>query len=534
LIVTNSQYRVLGLIKGEFVSDFTCVPTHLSDINKINLIGRSTLKNAVSINEIEYDTKVCYQKFDFLENVEVFPLENQLFPLDKAKRFILKNVILTCPKIDDSFHDSNLLKGRLKGLLQGTIVEVINLEQNNEIKTKNEESVIENTVSPNEETVIESTVSPNEETVIERTISTNVSKSSKNIGCGDNYLNSISSGNLFSGNGCASGSSGCQGGGCFNGCLPIFNCSIFEIFVKIIMAALAILCLLALLNTCIDSNKKTNSDDSRNSDDIFPLDTLRVYEIDSVERIIVDTVYTIDTMNFFDTLYISSKALPLPNVLFKTNSAVIRYSSLEGISVLGDSLKANERINLIIAGHTDDDGSSGHNDTLAFCRAKAVKDYLIDSCEISYQRIKIESYGERCPIEDNLSIEGRTTNRRVEFRYFGTTSTCSVPEIVLNENACELDDFKVSFELRNNVSFEKNDNTNFGLNLSLPFFTLKENFSFGNIRISNSNDTRVLYRVFKGDQFQLLKSVGLYSKVSFKGVEGYILTSKIKSLLTHE
>ena len=92
----------------------------------------------------------------------------------------------------------------------------------------------------------------------------------------------------------------------------------------------------------------------------------------------------------------------------------------------------------------------------------------------------------------------------------------------------------VSFELRNNVSFEKNDNTNFGLNLSLPFFTLKENFSFGNIRISNSNDTRVLYRVFKGDQFQLLKSVGLYSKVSFKGVEGYILTSKIKSLLTHE
>ena len=48
-------------------------------------------------------------------------------------------------------------------------------------------------------------------------------------------------------------------------------------------------------------------------------------------------------------------------------------------------------------------------------RAEAVRDYLI-SIGVNPDRLKTEGYGEERPLTDNDTIEGRLTNRRVQFR----------------------------------------------------------------------------------------------------------------------
>ena len=48
-------------------------------------------------------------------------------------------------------------------------------------------------------------------------------------------------------------------------------------------------------------------------------------------------------------------------------------------------------------------------------RAEAVRDYLI-SIGVNQDRLKTEGYGEDRPLTDNDTIEGRLTNRRVQFR----------------------------------------------------------------------------------------------------------------------
>ena len=71
--------------------------------------------------------------------------------------------------------------------------------------------------------------------------------------------------------------------------------------------------------------------------------------------------------------------------------------------------------NLIIEGHTSSDGEEDDNLELSKRRADAVRDYLI-SVGVNPDRLKTEGYGEERPLSDNDTMEGRLTNRRVQFR----------------------------------------------------------------------------------------------------------------------
>jgi outer membrane protein OmpA-like peptidoglycan-associated protein len=66
-----------------------------------------------------------------------------------------------------------------------------------------------------------------------------------------------------------------------------------------------------------------------------------------------------------------------------------------------------------VAGFTDDTGSPNQNAQLAKERAKAVADHLVQS-GIDPARIEVLSYGEKDPIANNDTAEGRAINRRVE------------------------------------------------------------------------------------------------------------------------
>lgn len=71
----------------------------------------------------------------------------------------------------------------------------------------------------------------------------------------------------------------------------------------------------------------------------------------------------------------------------------------------------NTQAKLNITGHTDAIGSLEYNHALGLRRAQSMQKY-IESKGIPKSRIKIESKGEKEPVADNRSDEGRANNRR--------------------------------------------------------------------------------------------------------------------------
>lgn len=68
---------------------------------------------------------------------------------------------------------------------------------------------------------------------------------------------------------------------------------------------------------------------------------------------------------------------------------------------------------IVSAGHTDSRGSEAYNQALSERRADSVAKYLI-SREVLEARIDSVGFGEKAPIADNATDEGRSLNRRVE------------------------------------------------------------------------------------------------------------------------
>ena len=94
----------------------------------------------------------------------------------------------------------------------------------------------------------------------------------------------------------------------------------------------------------------------------------------------------------------------------------------EGKAKLDDLVGKVKDINLeviIAVGHTDSVGSDAYNQKLSVARAESVKAYLV-SKGIEKNRVYTEGKGEKQPVADNKTAEGRAKNRRVEIEVVGT------------------------------------------------------------------------------------------------------------------
>jgi len=94
----------------------------------------------------------------------------------------------------------------------------------------------------------------------------------------------------------------------------------------------------------------------------------------------------------------------------------------EGKAKLDDLISKVKGINLeviIAVGHTDSIGTDAYNQKLSVRRAEAVKAYLV-SKGIEKNRVYTEGKGEKQPVADNKTAEGRAKNRRVEIEVVGT------------------------------------------------------------------------------------------------------------------
>ena len=123
-----------------------------------------------------------------------------------------------------------------------------------------------------------------------------------------------------------------------------------------------------------------------------------------------------------------AKAAPAPaatkvtyaaDAFFDFNKSVVKPA---GKAKLDDLVAKVKGINLeviIAVGHTDSIGSDAYNQKLSVRRAEAVKAYLV-SKGIEKNRIYTEGKGEKQPVADNKTKEGRAKNRRVEIEVVGT------------------------------------------------------------------------------------------------------------------
>ena len=111
----------------------------------------------------------------------------------------------------------------------------------------------------------------------------------------------------------------------------------------------------------------------------------------------------------------AGSSFKIDNIYFATNSYEINQVSGQVINEFINYLRVNKSIVIEINGYTDNVGSSADNQILSENRAKSVYEYIISN-GIQKNRISYNGFGEEFPVDNNDSEEGRSKNRRTEFK----------------------------------------------------------------------------------------------------------------------
>lgn len=104
----------------------------------------------------------------------------------------------------------------------------------------------------------------------------------------------------------------------------------------------------------------------------------------------------------------------LKSVLFKQSSTDLLSESSDELNMVASFMKTNPRVQIELAGHTDNRGVQKDNIKLSQARVQKVKDYLVGK-GIAAKRVSGKGYGGAKPIASNDTEESRKLNRRVEF-----------------------------------------------------------------------------------------------------------------------
>lgn len=137
------------------------------------------------------------------------------------------------------------------------------------------------------------------------------------------------------------------------------------------------------------------------------------FEFDEI--IFIEKNKNINQVNIDLQFDLYSKIFEIKNLNFESGKFNIQkqyFKDLENLVIL---LREQINIKIEIAGHTDSIGDNKTNIILSNNRAKSIKSYLVKN-GILESRIKCVGYGEKQPITNNSTKEGREKNRRIEIR----------------------------------------------------------------------------------------------------------------------
>ena len=116
---------------------------------------------------------------------------------------------------------------------------------------------------------------------------------------------------------------------------------------------------------------------------------------------------------------VASKVTFAADAFFDFDKSVLKPEGKAKLDDLTTKIKDIDREVVIAVGHTDSVGSDAYNQKLSMRRSEAVKAYLV-SKGIEKNRVYTEGKGEKQPVADNKTKEGRAKNRRVEIEVVGT------------------------------------------------------------------------------------------------------------------
>ena len=118
----------------------------------------------------------------------------------------------------------------------------------------------------------------------------------------------------------------------------------------------------------------------------------------------------------------SHKVTYAADAFFDFDKAVLKPAGKAKLDDLASKVKGINLEVIIAVGHTDSIGSDAYNQKLSVRRSEAVKAYLV-SKGIEKNRVYTEGKGEKQPVADNKTAEGRAKNRRVEIEVVGTRAS---------------------------------------------------------------------------------------------------------------
>jgi OOP family OmpA-OmpF porin len=116
---------------------------------------------------------------------------------------------------------------------------------------------------------------------------------------------------------------------------------------------------------------------------------------------------------------VANKVTYAADAFFDFDKAVLKPEGKAKLDDLASKIKGINLEVIIAVGHTDSVGSDAYNQKLSVRRSEAVKAYLV-SKGIEKNRVYTEGKGEKQPVADNKTKEGRAKNRRVEIEVVGT------------------------------------------------------------------------------------------------------------------
>lgn len=138
---------------------------------------------------------------------------------------------------------------------------------------------------------------------------------------------------------------------------------------------------------------------------------LFVVESESLEEDLIKVDTDADGM---DKALADLGRIALYGIFFDSGKSDVKPESNSTIGEIVKLLNNNEMLNLIIVGHTDNQGEMEYNMNLSKNRAKSVVDTLVNNHRISAKRLKHWGVGFMSPVASNRTEEGRAKNRRVE------------------------------------------------------------------------------------------------------------------------
>jgi outer membrane protein OmpA-like peptidoglycan-associated protein len=102
------------------------------------------------------------------------------------------------------------------------------------------------------------------------------------------------------------------------------------------------------------------------------------------------------------------------DIFFDTNAAELKPESRPALSAIAELLKADNKLRLIVVGHTDSVGTLDRNMDLSLRRAQAVVASLVSQHGVERDRLDARGVGPLAPVAPNDTEQNRSKNRRVQ------------------------------------------------------------------------------------------------------------------------